>query len=71
MSGLSHFDDQGDSRMVDVGGKEVTVRIARASGRVRMAAETLKLIRDSDWPRATSWRSPGSPASWRPSGRPS
>jgi cyclic pyranopterin phosphate synthase len=46
MSGLSHFDDQGASRMVDVGGKEVTVRIARASGRVQMAPETLKLIRD-------------------------
>jgi cyclic pyranopterin phosphate synthase len=46
MSGLSHFDDQGASRMVDVGGKEVTPRVARASGRVRMAPETLKLIRD-------------------------
>lgn len=32
--------------MVDVGAKEVTVRMARASGRVRMAPATLQLIRD-------------------------
>jgi cyclic pyranopterin phosphate synthase len=43
---LSHFDPQGASRMVDVSGKEVTSRKARASGRVRMRAETLQLIRD-------------------------
>ncbi len=43
---LSHFDDEGASRMVDVGDKPVTKRMARASGLVRMKAETLKLIRD-------------------------
>ena len=32
--------------MVDVGDKAVTVRRARASGRVRMRAETLRLVRD-------------------------
>ncbi len=32
--------------MVNVGGKDVTVRIARASGQVRMEAETVALIRD-------------------------
>ena len=46
MSELTHFDDQGASRMVDVGGKEVTLRTARASGRVTMAPATLQLIRD-------------------------
>ncbi|HVA48302.1 MAG TPA: cyclic pyranopterin monophosphate synthase MoaC [Pirellulales bacterium] len=46
MADLTHFDDQGASRMVDVSGKEATVRIARASARVRMAAETLALIRN-------------------------
>ena len=46
MNELSHFDDDGASRMVDVGEKQVTRRIARASGLVRMAAETLTLIRD-------------------------
>ncbi len=46
MGPLSHFDDQGASRMVDVGAKPVTLRTARASGRVQMAAATLQLIRD-------------------------
>jgi cyclic pyranopterin monophosphate synthase len=46
MAELSHFDDRGASRMVDVGGKEVTLRSARASGVVRMSAATQKLIRD-------------------------
>jgi cyclic pyranopterin phosphate synthase len=32
--------------MVDVSGKEVTLRTARASGRVRMAAATLELVKD-------------------------
>jgi cyclic pyranopterin monophosphate synthase len=46
MPELTHFDPQGASRMVDVGQKEVTDRRARASGRIRMAAETQTLIRD-------------------------
>ncbi len=46
MSDLTHFDEQGRSRMVDVGEKPVTARMARASGQGSMAAETLKLIRD-------------------------
>ena len=46
MSGLSHFDDQGASRMVDVSAKAVTLRFARASGRIRMAPATLQLMRD-------------------------
>ncbi len=43
---LSHFDESGASRMVDVGDKPITQRMARASGLVRMSAETLALIRD-------------------------
>jgi cyclic pyranopterin phosphate synthase len=46
VSGLTHFDDQGASRMVDVGGKEITARSATASGQVRMQPQTLALIRD-------------------------
>lgn len=46
MSELSHFDETGASRMVDVGGKDVTARTARAAGRVTMQPETLELIRD-------------------------
>jgi cyclic pyranopterin phosphate synthase len=41
MSQLTHFDEQGASRMVDVGAKPATHRVARASGRVRMAPATL------------------------------
>jgi len=46
MSELSHFDASGASRMVDVGAKPVSHRLARASGVVRMSADTLKLIQD-------------------------
>jgi len=46
MSNLSHFDEQGASRMVDVGEKPATRRTARASARVRMQAATLSLVRD-------------------------
>jgi cyclic pyranopterin phosphate synthase len=43
---LSHFDDSGAARMVDVGQKQVTERMARASARVRMLPDTLALVRD-------------------------
>jgi cyclic pyranopterin phosphate synthase len=46
MSELTHFDESGASRMVDVSGKESTLRTARASGRVRMKPETLAIVRD-------------------------
>ena len=46
MSDLTHFDAHGASRMVDVGDKDVTARMARASGRVRMSPATLALIRE-------------------------
>jgi cyclic pyranopterin phosphate synthase len=46
MAELSHFDDQGASRMVDTSGKPETLREARASGLVRMAPATMTLIRD-------------------------
>ena len=46
MSTLSHFDESGASRMVDVGAKAETHRVARASAVVRMLPATLALIRD-------------------------
>ncbi|MCG8585294.1 MAG: cyclic pyranopterin monophosphate synthase MoaC [Pirellulales bacterium] len=46
MSELSHFDESGASRMVDVGEKAVTRRVAKASARVRMEPGTLWMIRD-------------------------
>ena len=44
MTKLSHLDDQGRARMVDVSEKEVTSRIAVARGSIQMRPETLELI---------------------------
>jgi cyclic pyranopterin monophosphate synthase len=44
MAQLSHLDEQGRARMVDVSAKEVTSRTAIASGTIHMRAETLALI---------------------------
>lgn len=46
MTELTHFDESGASRMVDVGSKSVTARRARAEGRVIMQPETMTIIRD-------------------------
>ena len=46
MSELTHFDESGASRMVDVSSKEITLRSARAIGFVRMQPATLELIRN-------------------------
>jgi cyclic pyranopterin phosphate synthase len=43
---FTHFDEAGRARMVDVGDKAVTHRVAVASGQVTMQPETLSLIRD-------------------------
>jgi len=45
MAEFTHFDSAGQSRMVDVGEKPVTKRVAQASGQVTMAAETLARVR--------------------------
>jgi cyclic pyranopterin phosphate synthase len=44
-SRLSHVDDQGRARMVDVSGKPRVRRTARASGRIDLAAPTVALVR--------------------------
>ena len=44
MTRLSHLDDKGQARMVDVTDKAVTQRTARAEGFVAMAPETLRLL---------------------------
>ncbi|HET6450263.1 MAG TPA: cyclic pyranopterin monophosphate synthase MoaC [Spirochaetia bacterium] len=43
---LSHLDDQGRARMVDVSSKPRVRRTARAAGAVRMQPQTLRLLRD-------------------------
>ncbi|MBL9033125.1 MAG: cyclic pyranopterin monophosphate synthase MoaC [Rhodospirillaceae bacterium] len=45
MSGFTHFDEHGNARMVDVGAKEVTERVATARGAVLMQPATIALIR--------------------------
>jgi cyclic pyranopterin phosphate synthase len=44
MSGLTHFDERGQARMVDVSGKAETPRTAVAAGWVRMSPDTLALV---------------------------
>ena len=43
---LTHFDEAGAARMVDVGAKPETERVAVASGRITMAAATAEKIRE-------------------------
>lgn len=45
MSGLTHLDEHGAARMVDVGGKAITQRRAVAAGRITMSAEAASAIR--------------------------
>ncbi len=44
MSRLSHLNERGEARMVDVSGKAVTARTAIAEGFIEMAADTLALV---------------------------
>ncbi len=41
---LTHFDEKGNARMVDVGGKQETLRIAIARGHITARPETLQLV---------------------------
>lgn len=48
---LTHVDESGAARMVDVSGKEVTARTATASGRVLVSAEVVGLLRGEGVPK--------------------
>ena len=48
MSGLTHIGEDGAARMVDVGGKAETQRVAIASGRSTMSPEALAAIKQGD-----------------------
>ncbi len=48
---LTHLDDEGSARMVDVGGKEQTERIAVAEARVRMSEATAAAVARGDAPK--------------------
>ncbi|WP_374405529.1 cyclic pyranopterin monophosphate synthase MoaC [Pelagerythrobacter sp.] len=51
MNKLTHLDESGAARMVDVGGKPATARSATATGRIAMAPATLAAIREGDLPK--------------------
>jgi len=51
MNKLTHLDESGKARMVDVGGKQATQREAVASGRIRMSPQALAAIRDGAVPK--------------------
>lgn len=48
---LTHLDNEGRARMVDVGGKQPTVRVATASAFVRMNDETIRAIKEHKTPK--------------------
>ncbi|MFE9479760.1 cyclic pyranopterin monophosphate synthase MoaC [Streptomyces spororaveus] len=50
-SRLTHIDEAGAARMVDVSGKDVTTRTARASGRVLVAPRVIELLRGEGVPK--------------------
>ena len=47
---LTHFNEAGRARMVDVSEKVQTLRVARAAAYVRMAPETARKVREGDVP---------------------
>ena len=51
MEGLTHVDESGAARMVDVSGKEVTAREAVAAGRVVVSPEVVALLRGDGVPK--------------------
>jgi cyclic pyranopterin monophosphate synthase len=50
-SRLTHLDESGHARMVDVSAKEVSAREARASGRVLLSAEAIEALRAGRLPK--------------------
>src|ERR1700751_2477035 len=48
---LTHLDEAGRARMVDVSAKDVTVRTATASGRVLLSAQAVAALRDGTVPK--------------------
>ncbi|MGA2320532.1 MAG: cyclic pyranopterin monophosphate synthase MoaC [Solirubrobacteraceae bacterium] len=48
---LTHLDEKGRARMVDVGGKDASERVARARARVRMSPQTARAVEIGDAPK--------------------
>ena len=51
MTNLTHLDENGNARMVDIGSKAPTARIAIASGRIRMSPAALDAILEGNAPK--------------------
>jgi cyclic pyranopterin monophosphate synthase len=51
MSKLTHLDESGAARMVDVGGKAATARSATATGHIAMQPATLAAVREGSGPK--------------------
>jgi len=71
MTKLSHLDDKGAARMVDVSDKAATHRTARAEGFVAMAPATLALIEAGETKKGDVFATAriAAPDSERPAGR--
>ena len=48
---LSHVDEHGKARMVDVGDKTISVRTARAEGEIRMSADAFEMVEGNSGPK--------------------
>jgi cyclic pyranopterin phosphate synthase len=48
---LTHLDETGRARMVDVGAKDITERVARARARIHMSADTARAVQDGNGPK--------------------
>ena len=51
MTELTHLDEHGNARMVDIGGKAASQRIAIAAGRISMSPAAIAAIRSGDAPK--------------------
>src|ERR1700733_766327 len=51
---LTHIDNKGRARMVDVSAKDQTIRLARAETLVRMVPATVKLLRENGLPKGNA-----------------
>lgn len=47
MNKLTHTDDRGKAVMVDIGDKDIQLRIAKATGQISLNPETIRLIREN------------------------
>lgn len=53
MTGLTHLDEAGRARMVDISSKETTARVARAVGGLKCSEKTLVMVRDGRTPKGS------------------